>query len=488
MFGTNEIVGKKYFKDAPAGSLFVTSMFFTLQGEGPYAGMPALFIRLTKCNLACSFCFVPTTKVTMANGLTKRIDQVEVGDEVMSWSGDRFEAKKVTRTYTSIAEKIVKVTSSGEPVWCTPEHPFLTSNRGWINAEDLVEGDKIVHWTLSERRRVFNPMFDPANYTPMSQEQKNLNSARLKLSEQYKIREKVASFINNGKVVKKVEFVNKNDGRGWARLFGTKTAERKVYNLEIEDNHTYIANGCVVHNCDTFFDDGDWMTFDEINVKATNIIRNYWLNRSLPIPKWIDSYTMNGIGQFREIILVVTGGEPLLQKNLMDYLNYSKSMFGNMQIESNGLIDQDIPEHVTLVCSPKCAEKEGKATKYLGPTNLILERADCLKFVMSADQTSPYSNIPDWAHEWKNKNPGKEIYISPMNIYNTLPQKIKLLHSENGSITMDQRSTVDEKINFFEPGLLNMDEIAKNHEYVGKYCMDYGFRMNMQMHLFANLA
>ena len=25
MFGTNEIVGKKYFKDAPADSLFVTS-------------------------------------------------------------------------------------------------------------------------------------------------------------------------------------------------------------------------------------------------------------------------------------------------------------------------------------------------------------------------------------------------------------------------------------------------------------------------------
>ena len=56
MFGTNEIIGKKYFKDAPAESLFVTSMFFTLQGEGPYAGMPALFIRLAKCNLVCSFC------------------------------------------------------------------------------------------------------------------------------------------------------------------------------------------------------------------------------------------------------------------------------------------------------------------------------------------------------------------------------------------------------------------------------------------------
>src|SRR6187402_812448 len=56
MFGTNKIVGQKFFKNAPPESLFITSMFFTLQGEGPYGGLPALFIRLTKCNLACSFC------------------------------------------------------------------------------------------------------------------------------------------------------------------------------------------------------------------------------------------------------------------------------------------------------------------------------------------------------------------------------------------------------------------------------------------------
>lgn len=56
MFGMNEIVGKKYFKDAPKDSLLVTSRFYTLQGEGPFRGHPAYFVRLAKCNLACSFC------------------------------------------------------------------------------------------------------------------------------------------------------------------------------------------------------------------------------------------------------------------------------------------------------------------------------------------------------------------------------------------------------------------------------------------------
>ena len=35
MFGTNSIEGKHYFRDAPKDSLFVTSVFFTLQGEVP---------------------------------------------------------------------------------------------------------------------------------------------------------------------------------------------------------------------------------------------------------------------------------------------------------------------------------------------------------------------------------------------------------------------------------------------------------------------
>lgn len=37
-------------------TLAVETVFYTIQGEGPYAGMPALFIRLAGCNLACHFC------------------------------------------------------------------------------------------------------------------------------------------------------------------------------------------------------------------------------------------------------------------------------------------------------------------------------------------------------------------------------------------------------------------------------------------------
>ena len=294
MFGTNEVIGKKYFKDAPADSLYVTSMFFTLQGEGPYAGMPALFIRLGKCNLACSF-------------------------------------------------------------------------------------------------------------------------------------------------------------------------------------------------CDTFFDDGEWLTYEQIEANIYLTVYNYWNDRGLAVPSWAIPVTGTSI-KYPGVVLVVTGGEPMLQPNISAFLEMSMPRFKAVQIETNGTVDQPLSDGVTVVCSPKCSEKNGTATKYLAPSDFLLRRADCLKFVMSSDTTSPYSDIPEWAHTWKANNPNKEIYCSPMNVYNDFPQKIKLLRAEKGQITMAERSTVDEVISFWEPGLLNLAKNQANHEYTGKYCLDHGFKLNLQQHLYVGMA
>jgi len=44
------------------GFIKVHSMFNTIQGEGPYAGYPALFVRLYGCNLQCPMCDTEYTK------------------------------------------------------------------------------------------------------------------------------------------------------------------------------------------------------------------------------------------------------------------------------------------------------------------------------------------------------------------------------------------------------------------------------------------
>lgn len=40
----------------PLGSLVVHEMYRSLQGEGTFAGLPCLFIRLTACHLRCRYC------------------------------------------------------------------------------------------------------------------------------------------------------------------------------------------------------------------------------------------------------------------------------------------------------------------------------------------------------------------------------------------------------------------------------------------------
>lgn len=57
MFGRNQLARQNYQvrPDQPV-ALAVNEIFYTIQGEGPYAGRPSVFIRLSGCNLRCHFC------------------------------------------------------------------------------------------------------------------------------------------------------------------------------------------------------------------------------------------------------------------------------------------------------------------------------------------------------------------------------------------------------------------------------------------------
>ncbi len=53
MFGKNP---KRAPETGDGSTLQIVEIFPTLQGEGPFAGHPAVFVRLGGCNLACDFC------------------------------------------------------------------------------------------------------------------------------------------------------------------------------------------------------------------------------------------------------------------------------------------------------------------------------------------------------------------------------------------------------------------------------------------------
>lgn len=74
MFGSNKILG---LKKGDGSKLDVVEIFKTIQGEGPYAGIPAIFIRLGGCNLACKFCdteFDNFREITIAKIIAKIIE------------------------------------------------------------------------------------------------------------------------------------------------------------------------------------------------------------------------------------------------------------------------------------------------------------------------------------------------------------------------------------------------------------------------------
>lgn len=70
-------------------NLNITEMFPSIQGEGRWIGVPAFFIRLSGCNLRCSFCDTAYSwekgKEYTQEEITKQINQSKLG--VVVWTG-----------------------------------------------------------------------------------------------------------------------------------------------------------------------------------------------------------------------------------------------------------------------------------------------------------------------------------------------------------------------------------------------------------------
>lgn len=92
MFGQNKTAPLAHVNQS-GEELEVHSIFATIQGEGPHAGEPAIFVRLAGCNLKCLFCdtaFERATLTTVKNIVSevRRLNQYHTTSLVVLTGGE----------------------------------------------------------------------------------------------------------------------------------------------------------------------------------------------------------------------------------------------------------------------------------------------------------------------------------------------------------------------------------------------------------------
>lgn len=184
----DDVVGRKSFEHLETtfkDTLYVRSEFATLQGEGPFAGQYSYFIRLAGCNYGsktthCKFCFVENETVHTTRGVIQLKDVVK-GDSVFTLDADgsivtttvnEVLKRKVTREDLVCVEYQLPGIAKVKRLFCTKDHPFHTTKRGYVAAESLTIKDEIYHVTqyeyTSADKRLCNPMFEPSVSSKMA--------------------------------------------------------------------------------------------------------------------------------------------------------------------------------------------------------------------------------------------------------------------------------------------------------------------------------
>jgi len=90
-------------------------------------------------------CFIAGTMVLTATDFVA-IEKLAAGDKIISTNPDTLETaeKTVLETYVRKVNKLVHITINGEEIVTTDNHPFYVQGRGFINAGNLLVGDKLV--------------------------------------------------------------------------------------------------------------------------------------------------------------------------------------------------------------------------------------------------------------------------------------------------------------------------------------------------------
>lgn len=164
--------------------------------------------------------------------------------------------------------------------------------------------------------------------------------------------------------------------------------------------------------------------------------------------------------QGNEPLIVITGGEPMLQDNLVMFITFlNRQGIRSVQIESNGdrIVTGFRKEMADLVVSPKATVQGYRKLK-----SEVIVAASAFKFVVSA-VSAPYQDLPDWT-----KTLPCPVYLSPIAVY-------KREHSPG------------EAVSAWDASLIDQEATRRNYRHAAALAMREGYTLSIQQHLFYEL-
>lgn len=196
-----------------------------LSGDIVFATVQTLFKNLDKINqdefglVVVDECFPKGTKISTPEGY-KNIEDINIGDYIYTYNHklNKVEIEKVDYLFNKDVDDLIKIKHSYGSFVCTPNHPIYT-NRGYIRADELLEGDVLYEVQLLSKRNCKRKFYKGT----ILEEGYISKTTRVESIEIQKPR-------NNGKSSKSNKRIT-------------------VYNIGVSKNHNYFANDILVHNC-----------------------------------------------------------------------------------------------------------------------------------------------------------------------------------------------------------------------------------------------
>jgi organic radical activating enzyme len=137
----------------------VNEIFYSLQGEGYHSGTPAIFVRLSGCNLQCPFCDTlhEHGREMSEQEIVEAVSQYPARHVVITGGEPSLQLTESLVDALHAAHKIVSVETNGTLV--------LPANVDWITLSPksaFVDGAEVVLARADEVKVIYDGIHDPA--------------------------------------------------------------------------------------------------------------------------------------------------------------------------------------------------------------------------------------------------------------------------------------------------------------------------------------